>query len=231
MSKENIGVKVLEKLRSRIELEPLAEFDDLKHITAVHGEVVGNARVFGGAKLEKVNVVELGFEPGMNYINVSMKPRCEYHIARFSLNYMVMPDKIQFDVDLYPSADLVVRVDLIDKYYNALNDLYLNEKKQPHFNWTLSDHGWMRAMASPYYFMTATAIENQAAVHDIILRYTDVWLKNWAGEKPVSKEEAEQIAHRRACMEETLLSREPERQMVVKLLGKELTVRLTEAMV
>lgn len=229
--KEKLSDQLYKKISQKINLEPLSDFSDLKTIHVLDGKEVGWFKAFRGAKLEKFSLAEFSLTPGMNYTNVSLKPTINYNIPRFSVNYMAMPEKIQFDVDLYPAVDLVPRQNYIDKYYEQLTDTYLKEKNAPYFNWKLSDRSWVRVSASPYFFMSDTAIANEDKVQSIIHSYLDLWMKIWEEEKEVSNEEAKQIEHRRNWVVKMLLEREPERHMLERVFGKELTARMAEAMV
>jgi hypothetical protein len=56
-------------------------------------------------------------------------------------------------------------------------------------------------------------------------------LKIWDEEQEVSEETAKQIEYRRMWVIKMLLEREPERHLLEKAFGTELTARLGEAMV
>jgi len=139
--------------------------------------------------------------------------------------------KIQFDVDLYPAIDLPIRQDYIDKYYELLTDLYLRDKNAPYSDWRVSDRSWAGVSSSPYFFMSVTYIANEKKVHNLIHAYLNIALKIYEEEKEVSKEEAQQIQYRIEYISRILLEHEPERHLLEKAFGKELTERLGEAMV
>ncbi|GEM_PF-4199905 len=233
MVKETLSGQIFKKVSKKMQLLPLSEFDDLKTIVTPDGRKVGAFRAYQAEKIEKFSHAEFSLMPGMHYTNASLKPISNYNIPRFSCNYMVMTEqkKIQFDVDLYPAVDLAIRQDYIDKYYELLTDLYLREKSAPYFNWKVSDRSWVRISASPYFFMSATDIANEDKVHDLIHAYLDVALKIGEEEQEVSQEEAQQIAYRTEYISRILLEREPERHLLEKAFGKDLTERLGKAMV
>jgi len=231
MMKEKISDQLYKKISGKIDLAPLSDYSDLKTIHALDGREVGGFKAFKGDKLEKFSIAEFSLAPGMNYINVGLKPTVNYNIPRLGVNYMVMTEKIQFDVDLYPAVDLVPRQDYIDKYYELLTDTYLKEKKAPYFNWKISDRSWVRVSTSPYFFMSDAAISDEDKVQGLMHSYTDIWLKIWEEEEEVSREEAKQIEVRRDWVIRMMLEREPERHMLEKVFGKELTARMADAMV
>ncbi len=231
MFKSVIGQQMYDKVSQKIDLRPLDEFQDLDPIVTPDGREVGSLKAYCGEKLKKFTVAEFSLVPGMDYTNCTLKPEPRYNIPRFSVNYMVLPDKIQFDVDLYPSVDIAVRQDYIDKYYELLTELYLREKSAPHFDWKVSDRSWVRVSASPYFFMSATARENEDKVHALVHAYLDVALKIFAEEPEVSDEDARHIESRTEYITKMLLEREPERHLLEKAFGPELTERLGRAMV
>ena len=233
MVKEKLSNQIYKKVSEKIHLTPMNEFEDLKTIVTPNGREVGTFSAYSGDKIDKVSIAEFSLMPGMDYINASLKPSPNYNIPRFSCNYMVMAqqNKIQFDVDLYPAVDLAIRQDYIDKYYEMLTDIYLKEKKAPCFEWKVSDRSWVRVSTSPYFFMSATDIANEDKVHSLIHAYLDVALKIFEEEDEVPDEEAKQIAYRTDYITGMLLEREPERHLLEKAFGKQLTERLGQAMV
>jgi len=79
--------------------------------------------------------------------------------------------------------------------------------------------------------MSATDIENEDKVHNFIHAYLDVALIICEEEQEVSEEEAKKIAYRKDYIIRMLIEREPERHLLEKAFGKDLTKRLGEAMV
>jgi hypothetical protein len=233
MANVKLSDQVYKKVSEKMRLTPLSEFDDLKTIITPDGREVGTFRAYTGDKIEKFSIAEFSLMPGMNYTNAGLKPRTNYNIPSFAFNYMAMTEqkKIQFDVDLYPAVDLAIRQDYIDKYYEQLTDIYLKEKKAPCFDWKVSDRSWVRVSSSPYFFMSATDIENEDKVHNFIHAYLDVALMICEEEREVSEEEAKKIAHRKDYIIRMLIEREPERHLLEKAFGKDLTERLGVAMV
>lgn len=231
MTTDKLSDQVYNKIVERIPLTPLTEYDDLKTILTPDGREVGRLRAFKADKIEKLSIAELSFGPGMDYTNISLRATVRYNIPHFGCNYMEMKDNLHFDVDLYPALDLAVRQDYIDKYYEQLADAYLQARNAPHFAWKLSDHSWVRVRSSPYFFWSDTDIEHKGDAHKLIHAYLDVELQALAEEQEVPDDQAAQIEHRADYLRNVMLEREPERQMVEKVLGKEMTQRLAEAMV
>jgi len=227
---EKIGTQILSKISKKINLTPIEKFKELEVLKSLDGREIGSFKAWRGEKLEKFSITEISVAPGMGYTNISLRAESKYSIGTIGVNYMAMPEVIQWDVDLYPPVDLVTHQILIDKYYDQLKDIYQGSKNSPDFKWRLSDHSWMRARTSPYFFMSATPKTAEAKIHGIIHAYCDVWLKMWEGEKEVTPEKAKDIAYRRKCMVEVLLEKEPERHILEKIFGKEMTRRLGEAM-
>ena len=231
MTQETLADQVYRKVAERMPLAPLEGFDDIKTIITPDGREVGTFKAFKSDKVQKFSMARFSLAPGMNYTNATLKPTYDYNIPRFSFNYMAMGDKIQFDVDLYPAVDLVIRQDYIDKYYELLTDRYLNAKKDPCFDWKVSDRSWVRVSASPYFFMSAAGMDCADKVHNLIFSYLDVALKIFDEEEKVSPEETKQIEYRTQYIIRMLIEREPERHLLEKAFGKELTERLAHAMV
>ena len=226
-----ITEQVYEKLTQTITLEQDTDFADLAELKALDDTTKGSIRVYRGDKIEKCTLGEISMAPGMDYCSVTLKPRPEYEIPRLGINYMVAGDTIQFDVDLYPPMDLVPRQEYVDTYYDLLKETYLAAKQAPHFAWRVSDHSWMRLNTSPYFFMSACEAGCRDAVDALINAYVDVWLKTHAGQERVGEVAARAMQERRAWLDRWLREREPERHMVEKVFGVEMTHRMSKAMI
>ncbi|RMF93323.1 MAG: hypothetical protein D6734_10340 [Candidatus Schekmanbacteria bacterium] len=231
--KKELTKEIFKRISEKIELVEIEEFKDLERIYTLEGEEVGSLKAYESEKIEKVSFAEFMPMKGMEYINVTIKPRPNFNIPMYSFNYNVMAEqkKIQFDVDLYPAVDLAIRQDYIDKYYEPLTEIYLKEKNASYFNWRLSNRSWVRATASPYFFMSATDLENEEKVWSLFYKYLDAEMKIIEEEKAVSDEEAKQIAYRRSYMIKIMFEREPERKWLEKTFGKEVADKLARAMV
>lgn len=227
---EKISEKIFKRISEVVNLEPIDEFKDIETFKALDGRDAGIFRAYKGEKIKKFSIAEISVAPGMTYFNVGIKPETNYNISTFAINYMEMPDKIQFDVDLYPAVDLVEHQDFIDKYYEQLNGVYMEARKSEDFQWKPSDFAWMRARTSPYFFMSPAAKEKEDKVHNLINAYLEVWIQMYQNEKPVSEEMAKAIEYRKKCMIEVLREKEPDKTIIQKVFGNELTERLAEAM-
>ncbi len=230
---KKLSKECFRRISEKIELSEIEEFSDLETIRTLEGKEVGTLKAYSSEKIEKISFAEFMPMEGMEYVNVTIKPKRNYNIPLYSFNYNIMgePKKIQFDVDLYPATDLAIRQDYIDKYYEALTETYLREKKASCFNWRISNRSWVRATASPYFFMSATAMENEEKVHSLFYEYLDAELKIIGDEKPVSEEEAKQIEYRRDYMVKIMFEREPERKWLEKTFGNDVADKLARAMV
>ena len=231
MNNEILSDQIYKKVSQKIDLNAIADYKDLETIHALDGRDAGSIKGFTGEKIQKFSIAEISIAPGMDYTNTSIKPARNYCIPRFSVNYLQTPEKIQFDVDLYPDMDLVIRQDYIDKYYEPLTDIYLKEKNAPYFDWKVSDRSWVRVSMSPYFFMSAVDLSNRDKVYKLVHAYLAAWLTIWENENEVPEEEALQLEFRRNYVLNMLLEREPERHILEKAFGKDLAARMGEGMV
>lgn len=231
--KKELSREAFKRISEKIELHEIEEFNDLEKICTLEGKEVGTLKAYTSEKIEKISFAEFMPMKGMEYINVTIKPKRSYNIPLYSFNYNIMgkPKKIQFDVDLYPAVDLSIRQDYIDKYYEALTETYLKEKKASYFNWRISNRSWVRATASPYFFMSATDLKNEGKVFRLFYEYLDVELKIIDNEQPQNDEVAKQIAYRRDYMVKIMFQREPERKWLEKTFGSDVADKLARAMV
>ncbi|MCP4715513.1 MAG: hypothetical protein GY868_10375 [Deltaproteobacteria bacterium] len=228
---EKIIKQIFEKVSACISLKPVPEFEELATVKAIDGRKVGSVSVYQGDKIERYTFTDLSLAPGMNYFSITIRPTSMYNIPKLGINYMQTPDQIQFDVDLYPAVDLVPRQEYVDKYYDLLKETFLQAKSAPYFSWRVSDHSWMRVNASPYFFMSRTDIAHKDLVDLLVQAYLDVWLKIHAEAQAVSEEEARLIASRRSWLDRWLREREPDRHVIVKIFGEELTNKMSDAMI
>ena len=227
----DIAQQIVDRVANRIPLEPHPDFRDLATLVALNGAEVGGITVYQAAKLEKFTIGAISMAPGMDYCSITVRPQPWYEIPKLGINYMVAGDRIQFDVDLYPPMDLVPRQDYVDTWYDRLQETYLAAKATPQFNWRVSDHSWMRLNSSPYFFMSAAAREDREQVDRLVLAYVDVWLQIHAAQERVAAAAAERMAAYRGWLDRWLREREPERHLIVKQFGEDLTCRMSDAMI
>jgi hypothetical protein len=142
-----------------------------------------------------------------------------------------MPDRIAFDVDLYPLVDLAVRLDVLDEHYARLEAVYNEARRAPAFDCRLSDQGWLRASTSPYFFMATCSPDAAEQAALVVEAYLDAWLGIWDHAQEIEGEEAARVAERLHWITKGLREREPKRAMLETLLGREVTEKLKAAMV
>ena len=228
---ESIGKKIFGKVAEKFALQPSADFEDLKTVRTFDGQTAGRIEVFQGPKVEKLTWTEMSLGPGMRYINVLLKPSARYNIPKFYLNHMTLGEKVRFDVDLYPAVDLVPRQDYLDRYYEKIATAYDQAKASSIFKWQLSKHAWLRVASSPFFFMADVERAHQDEVEELVLCYVDAWLTIREAEQEVCEEEARRIEERRGFTIKWLIERDPERRLLEKVFGKEVTARVSQAMV
>ncbi len=227
---EKIIDQIFKKVSQVTNLELIEEYKDLESFKALDGRDAGSFRGYKSDKIDKYSIAEINVAPGMTYFNTGLKPKTNYNISTFAINYMEMPEIIQFDVDLYPAVDLVEHQDYIDKYYEQLTDVFLEARNSGDFKWKPSDYSWVRVRTSPYFFMSPIARDKAEEVHKLIHAYLDVWLQMFQEEKPVSDDRAKAIAYRKKCMVEVMREKEPDKTVIQKVFGNELTEKLAHAM-
>ena len=226
--------KIIDMIFKRVseleKLELIEEYRELESFKALDGRDAGSFRAYRSEKIEKYSIAEINVAPGMTYFNTGIKPKTNYNISTFAINYMEMPEVIQFDVDLYPAVDLVEHQDFIDKYYEQLNDVFMGARKSEDFKWKPSDYSWVRVRTSPYFFMSPAGRDKTEKIHSLINSYLEVGLQMFKEEKPVSDQQAKAIAYRKKCMVEVMREKEPDKTIIQKVFGNELTDKLAHAM-
>lgn len=227
---EKIIDKIFKKMAELEKLEPIEDFKELEKFKALDGRDAGSFRAYRSEKIEKYSIAEISVAPGMTYFNTGIKPKTNYNISTFAINYMEMPEIIQFDVDLYPAVDLVEHQDFIDKYYEQLTDVFMEAKKSEDFKWKPSDYSWVRVRTSPYFFMSPAGRDKAEKVHNLINSYLEVAIEMFQNEQKISEEKSKAIAYRKKCMVEVMREKEPDKTIIQKVFGNELTEKLAHAM-
>ena len=220
--------ELLSKLGECCELKRRTDFSDIETIRGLDGGEVGSFRAFGGGKIEKVAIARLSLGPTAEYHYIRVIPPPRYRTPQFVYEGMTIGRSTSFSVDLYPAVDLSVHPNYFGRYHHLLDPVYARACEADGFSWRPSRIAWVRAIASPYFFMSTT--EDQAAAHDLASAYLTAWLEFQASEEPVGPDLEASIRRRRDSVVDGLLAWDRDGERLVQVMGKPLFTRVFDAM-
>jgi hypothetical protein len=221
---------LLSMLAAQGKLEPMSGFADIESVRTLDGRHLGTFRALAGGRVAKAAVTHLRFAPGAEYTYFGLLPQPRYRIPWFVCDRTIMGNSITFSVDLYPALDLSAEPAYFARYRDRLEQVYEGATKSEGFSWRPSSIAWVRAIGSPYFFMSTVPAGREDAIAELVSTYFRAWLEFYAHEEPVGPDLEALIRTRRERMAEGLLAWDPHGARVVQVLGQAVCSRLFNAM-
>ncbi len=131
-------------------------------------------------------------------------------------------------IDFQPRTDLSVDVDSLDRYYEPLNDEWLEMRAREDLDPFVSKALYVRQTISETSFcFSCEGNEDQLTmIADLAHRMVDMWL-TWIDEaEPVPLEERAALAERDQTVRRLIAQRDPANELAVSIFGEEMVERL-----
>jgi hypothetical protein len=221
-----------QKLDARFEVHRDVSTKELQNYSAQNGEVYGTLNTFSGSEIDWL-VHQWARKPnsGFNYVRLVVwlgshirVPHLAYEFASFG--------QLFFYMDYIPRVDLSTDLEYLDRYYEPVNQTYLNFREDSRFQPFISKSSYIRQVLSPACFCFTSSVANETLMHISNLAYEimDRWLI-WVNEAETVPEEArEALAERDLIMRRAIAEREARIQNSVQVLGAELTEKLVRSL-
>lgn len=228
-----IYAKLREKINRRFELHPDASTADLQPYEGLEGtQAKGFLSGWSGPEIDWMVHSWVG-NPRFSFSNMHLTlwlgPQTNVPHLAFALG--TVPD-IFFYMDYVPRVDLMIDVDYLDRYYEPVNERYLNVRQKSDLALFTSKSLYVRQALSEtvFCYTCPPTPENLTFVHDLAHEMLDRWLI-WLDEaKPLPAEERPAMAARDLTLRRHIAERDPANSVGEKLFGKSLTDRLVRAL-
>ncbi len=159
-----------------LEFEPNCE--DRKYYTSPNGEFEGSMQAWSGPGCDWLVNSWLGNrQASILDMNATAFLGQETDVPHFVMVFGTIP-KLFFYFDFTPRRNLMVDTDYLDRYYDAINDEYLDMRGDPNFQWSVSHGTYMRALTNPstQSLMGELNEDNIQRLSDYAYRMLDHWL-------------------------------------------------------
>jgi hypothetical protein len=151
-------------------------------------------------------------------------PHLAYELASFG--------PLLFYMDYIPRADLFTDLEYLDRYYEPVNQTYLNFQEDSRFLAFNSKSPYIRQVLSPTCLLFTCPVANETLelISNIAYEMMDRWL-SWVDEaETVPESERSALAKRDLIMRRAVAERDPGNQNSVRQLGAELTDKLVRSL-
>jgi Red chlorophyll catabolite reductase (RCC reductase) len=217
-----------QKLDARFELHPEPSTKDLQEYSNADGTVTGLLNAFSGAEIDWL-VHSWLRNPQQNFntmrLTTWLKPHiCVPHLA-FEFGTI---GRIFFYMDYVPRTDLRTDIDYLERYYEPVNQTFLQLQANQNLSLFTSKSLYIRQFQSPISLCYTCPVteESLELVRTVANEMLDRWLI-WVNEaEPVPEDTRETLAERDLFLRRTSAERDPGNQMAVRMFGEELTHKL-----
>lgn len=163
------------------------------------------------------------------YLNVWL--RSHIRVPHFAFGFATVPH-LFFYMDYLPRTDLLTDLEYLDRYYEPVNQTYLNLQADSRFQPYISKNLYMRqaqSNTSLCYTSQATQ-ENISVAQTVAHEMIDRWLK-WVDEAELVPEDAQAaLSERDLFVRRAVAERDPDNKIGVRLFGEELTEKLVRSL-
>jgi hypothetical protein len=220
------------KLDARFELQASPANRDVAEFHSPISRARGSLTTFSGPEIDWLVQSWVG-DPEAGFINIHLNTWLgpQTRTPHLAIVFGTVPD-LFFYLDYVPRTDLNIDLDYLDRYYQPINDQFLDFVEDPKMTPFVSRTLYMRQAISPAGLCFTGPIE-QAVLHKAEAT-ADAMLERWLGwmnnPEPVPAADQARLAQRDKVMRRAIAERDPANSLAEKLLGQELTERLVGAL-
>ncbi len=221
-----------EKLEARFILNPDPSTKDLQSYSALTGEAHGSVNNCSGPEIDWL-VHSWVRDPQSGFCNIHLTVWLGSHIyvPHLAVVFGTVPH-LFFFMDYVPRSDLFIDLEYLDRYYEPMNQTYLQFVNDSRFQQYISKNLYMRQAQSHTSLCYTSPIteETLTIVHSLAHDFIDRWL-TWVDQaEPVPADERAALAERDLNVRRHVAERDPDNKIAVRLFGEELTEKLVRSL-
>lgn len=221
-----------QKLDARFTLHPEPSTKSLQSYSAMTGEAHGSLNTFSGDEIDwLVHSWLRDRQSGFSNMHLTVWLRSHIRVPHFAFVFATVPH-LFFYMDYVPRTDLLTDLEYLDRYYEPVNQTYLNLQADSRFQPYISKNLYMRqaqSHTSLCYTSQATQ-ENISVAQTVAHEMIDRWLK-WVDEaEPVPEDAQAALSERDLFVRRAVAERDPDNKIGVRLFGEELTEKLVRSL-
>ncbi len=217
------------KVDARFELVRDPSTDDLEAYGAEPGEGArGKLRAYSGPEMDWFVHAWTG-EPERSFSNIHVTnwlgPQVD--VPHLGYAFGTLPS-VWFLVEFVPRSDLSVDLASLERYYEPVNEPWLELRSDPRFKPFVSRSLYVRQVMSETSFCYSCdgTEDDLATIREVAHREMDRWLGWLDVAEPVPLERRAALAERDLAVRRNTAELDPANQLAVRFFGEELTDRL-----
>lgn len=215
------------KFDARFELERDPSSEDLEHYGGQTGPR-GQLRTYTGPELDWFVHSWVG-DPEQSFTNIHVTGWLGPHIKvpHIGFAFGTLP-RTWFLIEYVPRTDLSVDTAALDRYYEPVNDRWLEVREDPRFDFFVSRSLYIRQVMSEtsFCFSCEDTDDTLSFVEELSHQQLDQWL-GWVDEaETVPADERAALAERDLIVRRTTAERDPANVIAERFFGAEITDRL-----
>jgi len=230
MAIADVGQALEGRLRDDLQLEPLPRFDSLLDLKNLQGASTGYVRTWSGPLIEKASSLSINLAPFGRYFNINLIPDSGIDAPRFVYEGLLSDRGNQVSVDLMPDVDPIMDFDRFESDYATVAELFNSAKQDSALHFEPSRQAHIRALVSPFFLCSFGAPASALpALEAVALAYYEAWLQLVQRNQRLAPDETRQRSLRRRRIAEAIMTRDPDRPMVVQIYGEKTTQAIQDA--
>jgi len=220
-----------QKLDTRFQLQLDSATASLRNYSDQKGEIQGTFNAYSGSEIDWL-VHQWSQKPdsNFNYLRLTIWLGAQIRVPHLAFEFGTFGNLILY-IDYIPRTDLSTDLEYLDRYYEPVNNTYLNLQKDARFQAFNSKSTYIRQVFSPtcLCFTCPIVDETLAVVSSVAHEMMDRWLV-WLDEaEPVPESERVDLSKRDLFVRRTIAERDPGNENAVRMFGAELTNKLVRA--
>ena len=228
-----ITCEVKQKIDIRFDLQPQASTEDLREYSGKEGKLKGSLNAFKGEEIDWLVHSWLG-NPGkssFNTMRLTTWLSSYIQVPHLAFEFGTLPH-IFFYMDYIPRTDLYTNPDYLKRYYEPVNDTFLQLQANPDLTSFNSKSVYIRSFQSPcsLCYTCLPSDDTINLIRTLAHEMTERWLI-WVDEAAAVPENMRNnLGDRDLFIRRSSAEGDPGNKMAAQMLGTDLTDKLVKAL-
>lgn len=228
-----ITCELKQKIETRFNLQPQASIEDLKEYSSKDGNLKGSLNAFKGKEIDWLVHSWLGNPGKSNFNTMRLTTWLSSHIQvpHLAFEFGTLPN-IFFYIDYIPRTDLYTDLEYLNRYYEPLNETFLELQANANLTSFTSKSVYVRSFQSPVSlcYTCLPTDDTLNLIRTLAHEITERWL-TWVDEAvAISENIRPTLAERDLFIRRSSAECDPGNKMAEQMLGSELTDKLVKAL-
>ncbi|MDY6898784.1 MAG: red chlorophyll catabolite reductase [Cyanobacteriota bacterium] len=228
-----ITCELKQKIETRFDLHSQASTQDVSEFSSQDGNLKGSLNAWKGKEIDWLVHSWLGNPEKSNFSTMRLTTWLGSHIQtpHLAFEFGTLPH-IFFYMDYIPRTDLYTNLEYLNRYYEPVNETFLNLQANPDLTPFVSKSAYVRSFQSPI-SLCYTCLPNDDTINLIrttAYEMTERWLM-WVDEAaPIPENMRSNLAERDLFIRRSSAENDPGNKMAAQMLGTQLTDKLVKAL-